>query len=241
MTRYTLISFKLCPYVQRVAIALAEKRVPFDIIYVDLDNKPDWFSAISPLGKVPLLKIDDGERSVILFESSVILEYLDDAKLGRAMQPADPVDRALNRAWMEFGSSLLADIWALETATEEQGHAAALLRIVGKFRILEAKLGPGPYFRGSDLSFVDAVIAPAFRYFDVFDQFFDKPPIAAFPKVSEWRRYLSLRPSVQSAVVPEYGQLLTAFLRDRDAYMLRQGQATAPRSGNPLSPKAKRA
>ena len=59
MTRLTLISHHLCPFVQRAAIALAEKGVEFERIDVDLANKPDWFLAISPLGKVPLLKVSD--------------------------------------------------------------------------------------------------------------------------------------------------------------------------------------
>lgn len=65
----TLVSHYLCPYVQRAAIALGEKGVPFDRNYVDLANKPDWFKAISPLGKTPVLLV--GERPV--FESAVIL------------------------------------------------------------------------------------------------------------------------------------------------------------------------
>ena len=70
----TLVSFELCPYVQRAAIVLAEKDVPFERINVDLANKPDWFKAISPTGKVPLLKVGDE----VLFESSAIVEYLEE-------------------------------------------------------------------------------------------------------------------------------------------------------------------
>ncbi|MBC8845342.1 glutathione S-transferase N-terminal domain-containing protein, partial [Escherichia coli] len=68
----TLISFTTCPYVQRAIIALKEKNVDFDVVYIDLANKPDWFLAISPLGKVPVLKVElPGETEAILFESSV--------------------------------------------------------------------------------------------------------------------------------------------------------------------------
>ena len=63
-TTLTLVSHLLCPYVQRAAIALREKDVPFERVVIDLANKPDWFVAISPLGKVPLLRVPrpDGER-----------------------------------------------------------------------------------------------------------------------------------------------------------------------------------
>ena len=65
-----LISFDLCPFVQRSVITLLEKDIPFKRTNIDLANKPDWFLQISPLGKVPVLKIDGN----ILFESAVINE-----------------------------------------------------------------------------------------------------------------------------------------------------------------------
>jgi glutathione S-transferase len=57
IARLELVSFKTCPYVQRAAIVLHEKAVPFEITYIDQTKKPDWFLKISPLGKVPLLKM----------------------------------------------------------------------------------------------------------------------------------------------------------------------------------------
>src|SRR6187455_154498 len=76
MTKLTLISHKLCPYVQRAVIALHEKGVPFERIDIDLANKPDWFLKISPLGKVPVLRVASDEGEVALFESNVICEYI---------------------------------------------------------------------------------------------------------------------------------------------------------------------
>jgi glutathione S-transferase len=73
-----LISHYLCPYVQRAVITSIEKNIPHDRTYIDLANKPEWFLTISPLGKVPLLKVA-GE---ILFESAVICEYLDEISPG---------------------------------------------------------------------------------------------------------------------------------------------------------------
>jgi glutathione S-transferase len=110
MPTYELVSHHLCPYVQRAAIVLTEKGVSFKRTLIDLDNKPDWFKAISPLGKVPLLKVtlDDGE-TVVLFESAVICEYLEET-LPNPLHPADPLTRAQHRGWMEFGSAILADL-----------------------------------------------------------------------------------------------------------------------------------
>jgi len=83
MPHLVLVSHLLCPYVQRAAIALAEKGVAFERRVIDLANKPDWFLALSPTGKVPVL-IADGRP---IFESAVILEYLEDT-LAPALHPA---------------------------------------------------------------------------------------------------------------------------------------------------------
>src|SRR5579859_88550 len=114
----TLVSHALCPYVQRAAIVLAEKGVAFTRRDVDLANKPDWFLAVSPLGKTPVLMVDD----VSLFESAVICDYLDDT-LPPRMHPTDALMRARHRAWVAFSSELLRLIGTLYSAADE----AALL------------------------------------------------------------------------------------------------------------------
>ncbi|MCA0245637.1 MAG: glutathione S-transferase family protein [Proteobacteria bacterium] len=210
----TLVSFDLCPYVQRAAIALAEKGVPFERRDVDLANKPDWFEAISPLGKVPLLQVDDE----VLFESAVIVEYLEETQAPR-LHPAEPLVRARHRAWMEVGSSILADIWTLETTPDRAAFDAKALSLRDKFRRLEAVLDRGPYFGGEHFSLVDAVFAPAFRYFDVFDRFVDLGTFTDLPKVQAWRRALAARRSVKSAVIVDYEVRLEAFLRRQESWL----------------------
>jgi glutathione S-transferase len=204
----TLVSFDLCPYVQRAAIVLAEKKVPFERIDIDLSDKPDWFRAISPLGKVPLLKV--GEE--VLFESAVIVEYLEETR-SPPLHPADPLTRARHRACMEFGSSVLADIWVVETTADAHAFNKKLQFLKDKFARIEAQLGHGPYFSGAAFSVVDAVFAPAFRYFDVFDAITDLGIFDELPKVQAWRKALAVRPSVINAVVPDYPERLRAFLR----------------------------
>jgi glutathione S-transferase len=204
----TLVSFDLCPYVQRAAIVLAEKNIPFERIDIDLSDKPDWFKAISPLGKVPLLKVGDE----VLFESAVIVEYLEETR-NPPLHPADPLTKARHRAWMEFGSSILADIWVVETTADRQAFNTKLRVLKDKFARIEAQLGDGPYFAGPAFSIVDAVFAPAFRYFEVFDAITDLGVFDGLPKVQSWRTALAARPSVINAVVPDYAERLLAFLR----------------------------
>ena len=206
--RLELVSFELCPYVQRAAITLIEKGVPFERTHVDLSAKPDWFKALSPLGKVPLLKVGD---DIVLFESIPILEYLDDVYAPR-LHPEDPVERARDRAWIEFGSSILADIWVIETTSDLPAYRAKLGQVRIKFERLEAELGDGPFFHGTAFCIIDAVYAPIFRYFDVFETIAPMRPFTGLSKLTAWRCALDRRPSVQQAVVADYGERLVAFV-----------------------------
>jgi glutathione S-transferase len=220
--RLTLVSHHLCPYVQRAAIALAEKGAAFERVTIDLDAKPDWFREISPLGKVPLLRVahPDGTETV-LFESAAICEFIDEAVPGPRLHPADPLTRARHRAWMEFGSAMLGDIWGLEIATDAAAFEAKRRALDAKAATLEAALGDGPWFAGARFSLVDAVFGPVFRYFDVFDGIAETGIFAGRPKLSAWRAALAARPSVRDAVAPDYAERLRAFLRRQDAHLLR--------------------
>ena len=211
----TLVSFDLCPYVQRAAIVLAEKGVPFTRRDVDLANRPDWFKAMSPLGKVPLLQVGDE----VLFESSVIVEFLEDVT-DHPMHPADPLQKARQRGWMEFGSSILADIWVVETTPDAAVLEQRLTILRDKFQRIEAALGQGPYFSGESFTIVDAVFAPIFRYFDTFDRITDLGTFAGLSKTTAWRAALAHRPSVIAAVRPDYPDLLQAFLKRKAGALL---------------------
>ncbi|NPU12988.1 glutathione S-transferase family protein [Bradyrhizobium sp. 83002] len=217
-----LISHKLCPYVQRAVIALTEKGIEFERIDIDLADKPDWFLKLSPLGKVPVLVVPTAQGEVALFESNVICEYIEDTRTGARLHPEDALARAQHRAWMEFGSAILGDLWGLETTQDAAVFAAKREALAAKFARVEAALGEGPHFAGAQFSLVDAVFAPIFRYFDVFDAVGDLGIFAGTPKVRTWRDQLARRPSVRTAVSADYPDLLRAFLVRHDAYMLKR-------------------
>ena len=108
MAKYLLVSFKTCPWVQRAAIVLREKGIDFEFRHIEPDNRPDWFLAISPHKKVPVLRIDDRTS---LFESNAIAEYLDETVPPR-LHPEDPVARAVNRAWTDYVPTFAAEVTA---------------------------------------------------------------------------------------------------------------------------------
>jgi glutathione S-transferase len=218
----TLVSHQLCPYVQRAAIALAEKGVAYERINVDLADKPDWFKALSPLGKTPVLKV--GETAI--FESAVILEYLEETQ-SNPLHPRDPLRRAEHRSLVELGSAILNDIWALYSASDAAAFDAKRQQLTERFTWLERRLVAAPWFDGDAFSLVDAVYAPVFRYFDAFDRIGEFGMLAGLPRMARWRQSLAARPSVQAAVTADYDARLWTFLLARGAHLSRLMQAEA--------------
>jgi glutathione S-transferase len=224
--------------VQRAVISLTEKAVPFERVDVDLSNKPEWFKAISPLGKTPVLLVHVPQKwdpvlrprtctnnnDTAIFESAVILEYLEETQ-PNPLHPADPLARAEHRAWIEFGSAILNDIGGLYTAADEAAFNAKSGALNEKFVRVEARLKE-PWFDGERFSLVDAVFGPVFRYFDAFDRVGEFGILSNLPKVAEWRTALGERPSIQGAVSPEYPALLWEFYRTRGSHLSRLIEAT---------------
>lgn len=209
-----LISHKLCPYVQRARIVLAEKHIPYELEFIDLSNKPDWFLAISPLGKVPVLLVDDEP----LFESNVIAEYLDEIS-AESLHPADTFDKARNRSWIEFASSTLSAIAGFYNAQNEEEFENSITTLQQRFETLEGELTHEPYFNGERFSIVDAAFGPVFRYFTVFERYADFRFFSANSKTAIWARALLNRPSVQDAAVSDYAARLHCFLSNRTSFL----------------------
>ena len=215
----TLISFPTCPFVQRAVIALHERGTPFETVYIDLADKPGWFLALSPLGKVPVLKVErPGEDPAILFESSVILAYLDESLPGQKLFADDALARARQRAWVEYAAAVLGDSWKLSTATDAATFEAARDALRTRLLPLEAEI-TGPYFGGTEFSAVDVVFAPAFRQLDVMETLRPLGLLDGLPKLAAWRGQLAARPSVQAAVPPDYPARLLAQMRKNGAYL----------------------
>lgn len=90
-----VVSFKICPFVQRVTALLEAKHIPYEIEFISLSDKPQWFLDISPNAQVPALITEGGTP---IFESEAIVEYLEEAY--PALQPDVSLEeKALNRAW----------------------------------------------------------------------------------------------------------------------------------------------
>src|SRR5687768_16833191 len=202
-SRFMLCSFKTCPWVQRAAIVLRAKQVAYEITYIDRDNRPAWFLAISPHSKVPVLQIDGKEA---LFESNAIAEYLDETASPR-LHPEDPIARARNRAWTDFVTTFASAVSQTAYADTEEEFGARAAKIAGPFGKLDealAKRGKaGPYFNGEKFSLVDAAYAPFLQRYTFMDRLRPLGIIEKYPHLAAWRDALLASAAVKASTVPE--------------------------------------
>jgi glutathione S-transferase len=120
---------------------------------------------------------------------------------------------------MEFGSAILGDVSAFYRAPDAEAFEARRQAIRDRLERVERILGDGPWFAGSEFSLVDAVFAPAFRYFDAFEGIAELGFFDGLPKVRAWRAALAARPSVRGAVAPDYPERLRTFLKARGSHL----------------------
>ena len=216
-----LVSFNICPFVQRSVITMLHKQVPHDITYIDLADPPDWFNDISPLGKVPLLKTD----GKVLFESAVINEYIDETTADPLM-PADALTRAHNRAWIEFGSNLQVAQYMLTVAKTEPDMRQALEKYRQQISILEGELNSravkGPFFNGAEFSLVDTSYAPVFTRHLILSEAQQLVASGEFPEWDAWVRHLVAIPAVQQSVISNFREEFVRLFSSRDSYLFSQ-------------------
>ena len=200
-SRFLLCSFKTCPWVQRAAIVLQEKKIPYEIAYIDRDDRPAWFLAISPHSKVPVLQIDGKDA---IFESNAIAEYLDETTAPR-LHPADPLARARNRAWTDYVPTFASALSNTMYADSEEEFAARAAKIAGPFGKLDEALAQrgnaGPYFNGPKLSLVDAAYAPFLQRYTFMDRLRPLGILEKYARLSAWRDALLAAPAVKASTV----------------------------------------
>lgn len=212
-----LISFKLCPFVQRAVITLLHKKIDFTIEYINLQKKPDWFLEISPLGKVPLLRVQEH----VLFESAVINEYLDETH-GEPMLPKDPLEKAEHRAWIEFSSSLFNAQHQLTQARREETYLKIEEDLTKKLAPLERKIGSNGFFEGKEFSLVDSAFAPFLMRSQIVADNIGIDPVSDYKKISKWRDNLLSLPEVQKSVVKDFEDLYMENIYERGGYLADQ-------------------
>jgi len=199
-------------------IVLRAKDIAFEVTYINLREKPDWFLAISPHGKVPVLTVDDQP----LFESNAIAEFLDEAESPR-LHPEDPIRRARNRAWTDFVPEFSRTLGTVTYAPSKEALEEAMEKVPTTLTRLEEamdrdQVDDGPYFNDARLSLVDAAYAPFLQRFSLAEKFLQSGLLGGFPRMQRWADALVENECVRNSVAPEFFDKFNEGLERRGAY-----------------------
>ncbi len=152
----TLFSAATCPYSHQVRAVLAEKGITVEILNIDLDNMPEDLIHINPYHTVPTLV----DRDLVLYDSHVIMEYLDERFPHPPLMPVDPVSRARARLFMyritQDWYSLLKDLESKGEKTSAKARKMLRDSLTSSAELFAAK----PFFLSDEFSLVDCCVAP---------------------------------------------------------------------------------
>lgn len=215
MSKPRLISFKVCPFVQRSVILLKEKGVDYDIEYIDVYNPPEWFLELSPTGKVPVMQVE----GTVLFESAVINEYIDEVYPPQ-IHPADPLKKAQNRAWMEYTSPLYMGTFNIIMAKKKEDMEKAIEEFSKNLAGLEKVKKNSPWFNGDAFSMMDISVAPIFTRTAFIKDHCNLDLLNDYPALQDWSNELLDRQTVKDSIVEGFDDLLLARMKASDSYIL---------------------
>ena len=209
-----LISFDTCPFVQRCAITLNEKKVEFEREIIDLNNKPQWFRDISPLGKVPVLQVGDTN----LFESSVIMEYLDEVAQPTLL-PEDPLERAEHKSWLVFSGELLNIQYQLSHSRREETFNRIEQDLHRRYKNIEARIDDKGFFSGEKIGLVDCAFGPFFMRAAILQYILGTEWFESFPKIDKWQENLLSRETFQNSVVDDFQEIYEESMAKKEGVL----------------------
>ncbi len=210
-----VISFKICPFVQRVTALLEAKNLPYELEYVDLGKKPQWFLDISPTGQVPVLITEDGTA---LFESDAIVEYLDEV-----FEPLEsdltPEQRALDRAWNYQATKHYLVQCSAQRSADKDTLIERSAKLGKAFEKAEKALGEGPYFKGKTFSNVDVAWIPLLHRAAITEKHSCYDFLAQYPKVKAWQASLLKTDVVTNSVADDFEKAFTGFYLSDETFL----------------------
>ena len=210
-----IVSFKICPFVQRVTALLEAKRVPYEIEYIDLNDKPEWFLEASPNGQVPILLTESGD---VLFESDAIAEYLDDVHAPlRAGIRAE--QRARERAWSYQASKHYLVQCSAQRSPDESILAERSARLGKAFEKAENVLHDGPYFAGTALGNVDIAWLPLLHRADIIARRTGYDFVGNYPRVKAWQAALLETGLAEKSVSDDFEQRFADFYLSDETWL----------------------
>lgn len=231
MSRIELFSFAACPFAQRVRMVLIEKNLEFELTEIDLNERPAWFREVSPYGKVPVLRHDDH----VVYESSIINQYLDEVFPEPRLMPVDPYGRAQARIWMDYCETRFLPATQRLMAEREQParREENLQKLAEVMQFMEheglRKLGDGPCWLGGSPTLVDCQFLPFFERFAVCEELAGARWPADCTRLRQWFETMGTRRSyLETRHTLDYHLEQRRKLIEQYAAMAAHARAAAP-------------
>lgn len=202
-----IVSFTICPFVQRVTALLEAKQIPYDIEYIQLSDKPQWFLDLSPTGQVPVLITEEGEA---LFESDAIVEYIEEVTPA-LVEGVSPVQRAKDRAWAYQGAKHYLVQCSTMQSTDKDTLLERSANLNKAFEKAEKQLGDGPFFNGSLMGNVDIAWLPLLHRALIVKQQSGYDFLMAYPKMQAWQSALAETGIFKKSVPADFKEAFTNF------------------------------
>ncbi len=214
-----IISLKICPFVQRVTAMLEAKQLPYQIDYISLSDKPDWFLELSPTGQVPVLVTEGGTP---LFESDAIVEYIDE--ISTPLQPGlNPEQRALNRAWSYQASKHYLVQCSTMQSVDKAIFDERMAKLAEAFEKAEKQLGDGPFFSGPELGNVDIAWLPLLHRSAIVADHSGHDMLEPYPRVKAWRHAVLDTRIPERSVSQDFTQTFSDFYLAERTWLGRGG------------------
>nr|ADC35418.1 glutathione S-transferase [Pinctada fucata] len=201
-----MYNMQFCPFAQRTKLVLEYKEIPHEVVNVNLKYKPDWFRARNPLGLVPTLELGD----IVVNESNVCNEFLDELYPNRKLIPSDIVRRARDRMLIETFGQVTGLFYEIPKSVAEGTQERPVKKWRRHMKRYENELQQrGEYFGGGSPCMVDFALWPWFERLGVITVIAPETDVTSeeYPHLSTWIARMMELPAVKKTYINPRGHI----------------------------------
>lgn len=224
-TRMKIVSFKICPFVQRVTALLEAKQKSYDIEYINLSNKPDWFLEKSPHGQVPILITDDGEA---LFESDAIVEYIEEVAEPSLFNKRAKI-RAQERAWAYLATKNYLVQCSAQRSKTKDILIEKSVKLQTAFSKFESELTDTSFYKSNDIGMVDIAWLPLLHRANIIQKHSGYDFLNSYPRLKKLQTNIVSSGLADKSVSKDFEDKFTAFYLSSQTYL---GQCALNKNGS---------
>ncbi|WP_415902319.1 glutathione S-transferase family protein [Neptuniibacter sp. QD29_5] len=210
-----VVSFKICPFVQRVTALLEAKQIPYEIEYIRLKEKPEWFLEVSPHGQVPLVITDSGQA---LFESEALIEYIEEV-YPTLNSDRSAEEKAIDRAWSYLASKLYLVQCSAQRSPDKNTLEQRSESLNKAFAKIEKALENQSFFNSSTIGLVDIAWLPLLHRANIIYRCSGYDFLDGYPKMKQWQQNLLATSIAEQSVAEDFDSRFCDFYLSNETYL----------------------